>query len=139
MPGHRRAEIEDRGDEAGQIGGAQPPAHAEDQRNGGQEEGELHQLRGGVSAEGKGHRIKHLHTLRHHIEESDVVGKAAQPEIFVGQSEMVRNPVGDRLRGERVHQVPDAVSREDDPCGARNRNGIGHSLPMKSPGSPRWP
>ena len=133
--GHRRAEVEDRGDEAGQIGGAQAAADAEDQRNGGQEEGELHQLGGGVTAEGKGHGIEHLHALRHDIVKGDVVGKAAETEVFVGQSEMVRDPVGDRLRGERVHQVPHAVSREDDPCGARNSNGIGCRRPAKSPRS----
>ena len=137
--GHRRAEVEDRGDEAGQIGGAQPAAHAEDQRNGGQEEGELHQLGGGVAAEGEGHGVEHLHALRHHVVEGDVVGKAAQAEVFVGQSEMVGDAVGDGLRGERVDQVPDAVSREDDPCGARNANGVAcGTAPREIARQPGW-
>ena len=123
-PGHGRAEIEDRGDERGQIGGAQAAADAEDQRQGGEEEGELHQLGGGVAAEGKGHGIEHLHALRHDVVEGDVVGKAAEAEVFVGQSEVVGDAVGDGLRGERVDQVPDAVGGEDDPCGAWNANGI---------------
>ena len=57
--------------------------------------------------------IEHLHALRHDVVEGDVVGKAAEAEVFVGQSEMVRDAVGDGLRGERVDQVPDAVGPHD--------------------------
>ena len=138
MPGHRRAEVEDRRDEARQIARAQAAAHAEDQRDGGQEEGELHQLRGGVPAEREGHRVEHLHALRQHVVEGDVVGKAAQAQIFAGQPEVVGDAVGDRLRRQRVDEVPDAVRGEDDPNGARNANRIGRSRRRASATQRRW-
>ena len=87
-------------------------------------ESELHQLGGGVAAEGKGHGEEHLHALRHDVVEGDVVWKSAEAEVFAGQPEVVGDAVGDGLRGECVDQVPDAVGEEDDPCGAGNMNGM---------------
>jgi hypothetical protein len=78
-----------------------------------------------VAAEGKGHGVEHLHALRHDVVEGDVVGKAAEAEIFAGQPEVVGDAVGDGLRGECVDQVPHAVSAKDDPPGGGNAHRFG--------------
>ena len=86
-----------------------------------------------MAAECKGHRVEHLHALRHQVVESDVIGKTAEAQVFVGQSEVVGDTVGDAFRGQRVDQVPDAVGAENDPSGQWNANGIARARAAPAP------
>ncbi len=78
-----------------------------------QQERELHQFRRRVPPEREGHRIQHLHALRHHVVKRDAPGKACPPDVFVGKSQMIRDAVREDLGSERVHEIPEGVDAEN--------------------------